>query len=293
MDDDNGAATATFGDVYEQPDPRPYVRAVADLDYQTPEHARGVFSLLARSVVGGRDGRPRGVLDLCCSYGITAALLNHELTLADLYRRYRSTDLDAAPHDRRVAADRAYYAAHRRPEAVPTVGLDVAAPAVAYALATGLLDAGVCADLERHDPSAALADLLADVGLVTVTGGLSFITGVTFDRVLGAAAGDDPPWIAMFTLRSVDVGPIGAVADRHGLVLEQVPGRTFRQRRFAHADERRVALERVRRVGLDPDGIETDGYHHTVLHVARPRREAATALDAVLAPALPPREQRR
>jgi hypothetical protein len=280
------AGKATFDNLYKQPDPRPYFRTLASFDYQTPEHARGVFSLLARTLLG-RDRRSARVLDLCCSYGINAALLNHDLTLADLYRRYRSTDLDAATWDRRVTADRAFYAARRRPDAVRTVGLDVAAPAVAYALGTGLLDAGICENLEQRDPSAELADHLAGIGLVTVTGGLSYITGATFDRVLGGVADNDPPWIAVFSLRSVDMGPISAVVERHGLVLELLRGRTFRQRRFADADERREALGRVRRLGLDPDGVETDGYHHTVLHVARPRRDAAAiALDDVLAPAL-------
>ena len=32
-------------------------------------------------------------MDVCCSYGINAALLKHELTLNDLYARYGSGEL--------------------------------------------------------------------------------------------------------------------------------------------------------------------------------------------------------
>lgn len=195
--------------------------------------------------------------------------------------------LDGLSRHERVSNDRAFFAAHRRPDAVPAVGLDVAETAVEYALGAGLLDAGVCQNLEEHDPRGELVGHLADIGLVTVTGGLSYVTGATFDRILGAAAGDEPPLIAAFGLRSVDMTPVGATVERHGLTLEALRGRTFRQRRFANDDERDHALAQVRRLGHDPEGVETDGYHHTILHVARPSREAAAVtLDELLAPVL-------
>lgn len=294
INDDPAAGTVAFDDLYDQPDPRAYFRTLATLDYQTPEHARHLFSYLARTR-SDRAGRGRrGVLDLCCSYGINAALLNHDLTLGDLYARYRSPDLDGRSRDERISADRAFYGAHRRPDAVPVIGLDVAATAVDYALEAGLLDAGICENLEEHDPSDQLRRHLADVGLITVTGGLSYITGATFDRLLGAVTADEPPWIAAFTLRGVDMASIGAVVARHGLMLEALRGRTFRQRRFASVDERRHTFAQLRRLGLDPDGVETDGYHHTVLHVARPREVAAAlTLDEVLAPGLGEHDSRR
>jgi hypothetical protein len=138
-------------------------------------------------------------------------------------------------------------------------------------------------------PSAQLARQLADVALVTVTGGIGYITAATFDRVLDASRRLEPPWVAAFSLRWVDMAPIGAVLAHHGLELEQLEGRTFRQRRFADGGERAHALGQLRRLGLDPDDAEADGYHHAAFYLARPRGQAgAVPVDELLAPVLQP-----
>lgn len=280
------AGKASFDDVYDRADPGAYLHAMSALAYQIPAHARAVFAHLA-TTVGATGQGPSRVLDLCCSYGINAALLNHDVTLAELYDRYRDPALDARSASDRIAADRAFFADHRLPSVVPMVGLDAAANAVRYAVGVGLLEAGRSDDLERHEPGPPLRRLLSDVRLVTVTGGIGYITEVTFDRLLGAAT-QPPPWVAAFCLRWVDMAGIGQVLARHGLTLEMLPGRTFRQRRFAGTAERRHAFARLRELGVDPEGVETDGYHHTSLYVARPGSAAAhTSLGELLAPALP------
>ncbi|MFF5538466.1 hypothetical protein ACFY71_39455 [Streptomyces cinerochromogenes] len=68
---------------------------------------------------------------MCCSYGINAALLNHHVTLQDLYDRYTSPQLAGLTTAELIDADRTYYAARRRTDAVPVIGLDIAAPAIA------------------------------------------------------------------------------------------------------------------------------------------------------------------
>lgn len=272
--DDSMAGKVSFDDVYDSPDPRAYFRTLGMLDYQIPEHARGPFSFLAR-MLRDRSGDDRfSVLDLCCSYGVNAILLNCDLTLDDLYARYRSQELDGLSTDELIASDRDFYARRRR-DALPVVGLDTAANAVGYALHTGLLHAGSSENLEVDAPSDELARHLVDVGLVTVTGGIGYITEATFDRILGSATVREPPWIAAFTLRWVDMTPIGAVLEGYGLTLEVLRGHTFRQRRFADEDEREHSLTQLRRLGLEPDGVETDGYHHTAFYLARPQKEAA------------------
>jgi hypothetical protein len=263
-------AKASFDDIYDRPDPRAYFRSLAGLEYQTPEHARVVFAFLTD--LQRRRTTRATVLDLCCSYGINAALLNHGLTLRELYARYEAPDLDELSTDELVAADRDFYAGRRRSDPVPVVGLDAAANAVAYAARVGLLAAGRAENLETAEPSADLVRDLADVGLLTVTGGISYITERTFDRVLARL--ERAPWVAAFVLRWVDMDPIAAVLDRHGLSLELLEGRTFRQRRFADEGERDYTFGQLEALGLDPGEVETDGYHHTCLYLARPRADA-------------------
>jgi hypothetical protein len=140
------AGKASFDDVYDRPDPRAYFRMLETLDYQIPEHARVPFAFLARRVRDGTGDRRLSVLDLCCSYGVNAALLNCDLTLADLYGRYGAPELDTLSSEELIASDRAFYALHRRDE-VPVVGLCDADEERAFRRHLGA--AGLGADLDR------------------------------------------------------------------------------------------------------------------------------------------------
>lgn len=284
--DDPMSGKASFDDVYDQPDPRAYMRTLSALEYQIPEHARDVFAELIRCL-RARGGEPFSMVDLCSSYGINPALLNHEVTLAELYERYCSPELEPLSVDELAAADRDFYAQRRVANPVRTVGLDVASNAVAYAQRVGLLDRASDENLEDEEPSAELTRQLSDVGLITVTGGVGYITEATFARILDAGLFGQPPWVAAFVLRWVDMAPITKVLQGHGLTTERLEGHTFRQRRFADEAEREHALSQLRELGIDPDGVESDGYHHTCLYLARPHADAETTpVEELLAAAL-------
>jgi SAM-dependent methyltransferase len=259
-----------FGHVYNQADPRGYFQTLRDLGYQAPAHGDQVFAHLVqrrREHLGQQDVV---VLDLCCSYGINAALLNHDLTLDALYDRYCSPELAALSTDELVVADRAFYGEHRRSHPVHVVGIDVADQAVAYAQRVGLQWADSSENLEIEDPSAVLADLLTGVDLITVTGGVGYITERTFDRVLKHASAEDSCWVAAFALRWVPYGRIAEVLASYGLATEQLSGRTFRHRRFADDTERDYVLGELEKMRIDPAGKETEGWHHSNFYLSRP-----------------------
>ncbi|WP_258934885.1 hypothetical protein [Nesterenkonia pannonica] len=72
------------------------------------------------------------MLDLCCSYGFNAMLLNHTASLWQLRARYQDPALDeVAPADL-IAQDRDFYASLRRQRA-QIRGLDISQPAIDYA----------------------------------------------------------------------------------------------------------------------------------------------------------------
>ncbi|RLU78193.1 hypothetical protein CTZ27_37835 [Streptomyces griseocarneus] len=253
-----------FDEIYDCPDPSTYFTTLQPLGYQIPHHGQAVFRTLAEALrTRGPERVPPAVVDLCCSYGINAALLNHEVTLDDLYARY------TAP--RAAAEDRAFFAARRRPDAARVTGVDVASRAVAYADGAGLLDGAFAENLETGDPSPALRAALAATDLVTVTGGIGYIFTRTFARLLACTA--RPPWIAAFVLRTVPYGPIADLLAEAGLVTERLPDRTFRQRRFSDATERRAAFDALAERGLGTAGKEDDGYYHADLYVSRPPAE--------------------
>ncbi|MBV2153181.1 hypothetical protein RZ50_010070 [Kitasatospora sp. SUK 42] len=206
-------------------------------------------------------------MDICCSYGINAALLNHDLTLDDLYAHYTSPQAAALTTAELTAWDRSYYAAHRRPDAARVIGLDIATNAVSYARAVGILDDAFDENLETAPPSAALLGAVRNTDLITITGGASFLTPRTFQPLLANA--DGPVWVAAFVLRTGSYQEIAEGLAPYGLITQKDPAHTFPQRRFTSAREQQYAVEAVTAAGEDPRGKESEGYFHTTLHVSR------------------------
>lgn len=272
-----------FDDIYSQPDPRSYFGTLGALGYQTPHHAQSIFRRLL-PLAGfpkdpvrpdGRDAEPRAtVLDICCSYGINAALLNHHVTLQELYDRYTSPHIVNLTTAELIEADRKYYAARRRPDAVPVIGLDIAAPAIAYARATGLLHAGFAENLETAPPSPTLYRATRSTRLITVTGGASFLSARTFRPLLEGR--QEPPWVAALVLRTGSYQNIADGLARFGLTTQKDTSRTYPQRRFTDTDEQQHAIAAVSAAGDDPRGKESDGHFHTALHLSRPPAHTAT-----------------
>ncbi|MGW2841497.1 hypothetical protein ACWCWD_27320 [Streptomyces sp. NPDC001493] len=279
-------AMTPFDDTYDQPDPRAFFRGLGPWGYQTPHHAQSVFRRLLTALApgpGGADPSATTVLDLCCSYGINAALLNHHLTLSDLYTHYTSEEAAGLTTAGLVERDKEFYAAHRRPDAVRVLGLDAAPNAIAYARAVGLLDDGFAENLETAPPSPALLRAARDVRLITVTGGVSFLSPRTFGPLLGGA--DAPVWVAAFVLRTGSYRPIADCLDAHGLTTEKHTAQTYPQRRFTGEQEQRYAVAATLAAGEDPLGKESEGSFHTALYVSRPAAEAAgSPLGSVLHP---------
>lgn len=255
---------ADFTDVYGRPDPRAYYETLARLDYAIPAHGTEVFDAVLGEL-REPDTTPT-VVDLCCSYGVNAALLNHDVTLTDIEEHYAAGS--GLSRRELVDRDREWFGDRRRSDAVDVIGLDVSQPAVDYAVDAGLLVSGVAADLEVTQLTEADASKLSDVDLVTVTGGIGYIDDATFDQVLDAA--DEMPWVAALTLRWVDFAPVADMLDSHGLVTERLDDFVVPQRRFAGADEERFVFEQLAAQGVEPTGVEEAGHHGAELYVARP-----------------------
>ena len=273
---------ADFSDVYVQPDPRAYYETLQPLDYEIPQHGSEVFEAVLDELRANSPDRPV-VLDVCCSYGVNAALLNHHVTLQEVQEHYATAgDL---PRQQLIERDRRWFGRRRRAEAVDVVGLDASAPAVDYAVEASLLADGVVADLEQEPLTGSDAAKLAGVDLITVTGGVGYVNGRTFDQVLEAA--DDRPWVAALSLRWVDFEPIAETLDQHGLVTEKAPGYVVPQRRFVDAAEHRYVVDQLESRGLEVTDVEQAGQHGAELYLARPAEDvAATPLAVVLADVL-------
>jgi SAM-dependent methyltransferase len=272
-DAQTGQGKADFSHIYDRPDPRAYFRTLGELDYQIPQRARPVFDRLLdvlRARRGASAARPLRALDLCCSYGVNAALLRCEVALDDLFSRYSSAELDGLSPTAVCELDRSYYAERRRADPVQVTGLDTAANAVDYGCRAGLLDSGWTEDLEAADPSPRLTTELGRVDLVVSTGGIGYVTHRTLGRVARSGPGHGAPWVAAFVLRQISYERIGETLAGRGLVTEHLDTATFPQRRFASEGERESALRALEERGVDPTGLEDEGRYYADFYLSRP-----------------------
>ncbi|MCM3884482.1 class I SAM-dependent methyltransferase [Frankia sp. R82] len=261
--------------IYTQPDPRSYFTTLRRLDYVIPELAKPFFGQLSDEYRAGH-GRAPVILDVGCSYGVNAALLRCDLSMADMYARYADLPVHSLDHASLVARDQTLTAAHHGPSVPRFIGLDSSRPAIAYALSAGLLDDAVCADLESRDPTEQESTLLGRADLVVSTGCIGYIGAPTIERI--ARAGDEHrrPWMAHFVLRMFPFDPIADALSPLGYETERVDG-VFPQRRFASAREREQVLDTLATVNIDPRGLEADGWLYAELHISRPTTAAVSA----------------
>lgn len=276
--DERRLAKANFDEIYDQPDPRDYYRWLGAHDYSVPHYGRQVF----RQVLDALPVAQPTVVDLCCSYGVNAALLKHDVELHELYDRYGSDDVAGLSPGALIERDREFFAGVRRAGAPEVIGLDVAGNAVDYAVEVGLLDHGLVANLEVGEPTPEVAEVVGAADLLTVTGGVGYVTERTFGRLLDCAP-EQKPWVAALCLRTVPYEPIAESLAQQGLVTEQLDGVTFPQRLFVDDDERAYALGELDARGLAPDGREADGAYHVNVYLSRPAQDAAArSLDEIL-----------
>jgi len=253
---------AQLDHLYTEPDPRTYFRTLRKLDYQIPQLAKPRFARLIDELRSLNDAVT--VLDVGCSYGINGALLRCDLTMDQLYERYGSAELLTT--SQLVERDRSLCA--RGASSVRLVGLDVSRPALAYAEAAGFVDVAVLADLESDDPTPDQHVVLAGTDLAISTGCVGYVTEKTLARV--ALAGDRLPWMAHFVLRMYPFEPIATCLTDLGYATTRVE-QVFRQRRFASPEEQAQVLDTLAGLGLDPSGLEADGWLYAQLFISRPR----------------------
>lgn len=265
-------AKAKMDHVYDQEDPRAYCRELKNFDYIIPGEAKPVFQKLISYLRGARKGTI-SMLDLGCSYGVNAALLKHDLSIDQLYAHWGQKTLVNASSKEVIENDKCYFADLEDVEDLEIIGFDIAENAVAFAEEAGLIDDGFALNLENTPlPETAKHDL-ASVDLVTSTGCIGYVTERSFERLLPAVLRNHKPWFANFVLRMFPYDTIEKTLHDAGYITEKLEGRTFRQRAFASDEEQTQILGRLRDLGIDPEGKETDGYLHAEFYLSRPRED--------------------
>lgn len=263
-----------FERLYNLEDPRPYYRSLRPLAYRIPEPACAVLQSL-HGALGEAFGtsRPR-VLDFACGYGVNGALLDHDVTLTELFEHYCGPASEALGWPAFRERDRGFFAEHRRPEpAFEICGVDVAENAVAYSLDAGLLDEGFVVDLTRGSDEPWLPDTLAELDLILETGAHGEHLTAALDRILAASGPSKRPWILMCSRPDFDYGPLHRMLHGHDYVVEQITSRPHRFRRLIGPREKADIFKNVRALGADPADHFEDEHFLVHLLLARARRD--------------------
>jgi carnitine O-acetyltransferase len=265
--------------LYVRDDPRAYFLALDELGYRIPQEAKPWFARLVREYRAATGVEAPTVVDVGCSYGVNAALLRCDAGLDELYRRYADPAARSLDRGRLLDRDRAFVRTRGRSEGaagpVRFVGLDNSGPALAYARAAGFLDDAVHADLEHHDATPGQRAVLATADLVVSTGCVGYVGERTL-RQVAQAHPDRRPWMAHFVLRMFPYGPVADSLRPLGYETVPVEG-LHRQRRFASPREQAQVVARLRDAGVDPDGLEADGWLYAQLHLSLPSDALASA----------------
>jgi SAM-dependent methyltransferase len=267
-----GVAKANFDSIYEQPDPRAYFRELCGLDYIIPDLAQPVFAAIVSELERLR-GRPLRVLDIGCSYGINAALLQFPIDLDRMARRYAELPESLVGPAQLAMLDRSYFRSWPR-RTIEVVGLDASEPAINYARTTGVLHAGISGNFENAPLPASAREVLRGIDLVISTGAVGYVTERTMAKVLDAI-GQPRPWFASFVLRMFPYDPIAQSLHSAGLVTERLAGATFIQRRFQTEGECSDVLARLEAMGIDTQGKESEGMFHAEFYLSRTPSDAA------------------
>lgn len=272
---------ANMEHIYGQPDPRAYFRELQKVDYQIPDRAKPVFQALIDRLES-RKGGPVRALDIGCSYGVNAALLKHDLDMADLYARWTDPILDKASPKQVIDSDRRFFEALPVANRAAMVGLDPSEPAISYAEDTGLLEHGLALNLEDDALPDAAADALAPVDLVMSTGCVGYVTEASFDRLMPAVTRGRSPWLANFVLRMFPFDPIEQSLESRGYVTEKLDGESFVQRVFMSEGEQAGVIDALEAQDIDPAGKEAEGTLIAEFYLSRPEAEADLPLAKLL-----------
>jgi hypothetical protein len=258
-------------DIYNQPTPVSYFAQLSELGYCIPERAKPHFERVIAARRAGRGAEAIKIVDVGCSYGVNAALIKYGQSMVELTDHYRDAVNQGLGRAALIAADQEFYA-EPDDDATVIVGVDASQNAIDYAVAAGILDGGVAADLEVAAPNRAQSEVLGDTDLIISTGCYGYISETTFDRLLDVNDGKKP-WMAHFVLRMFDYEGAAESLGARGYVTRRA-GPPLRQRRFANEEERAHVLGNLAARGIDPEGREGDGWYYAELHLSCPAEEA-------------------
>ena len=269
--DSANEAKATFDDVYHSNTPHAYFREMDRLKYEIGEQAKPYFLAAIDHLRTSNQGKlPPRLLDLGCSYGVGSALVKYDCTYRELSRFFDQE----APRDLRgcVESTRHWLQGRDAHADLECIGLDCSRQAIGFAEEAGLLCSGIARNFENEEePSAAEQFIMRNCNILTSTGAIGYVGDKTLSIILEQLGKSFPenaaPFFVVTILRMFDPSPIRSCFESFRYRFNRVPGVQLRQRHFADDDEQSQTIDVIRKRGLNPEGLETEGMLYADLYV--------------------------
>ena len=267
-------AKTSFDSIYTAPTPGQYLRTMAAVGYRMAEYMRPFLSAVVDASVN--PDAPVKVLDVGCSYGMSAALLKTHCTYKDLEHFFTH---DASIEPLACATESArWLQTHGVQRDVEIVGFDSSEAAINFATASKMIDEGIARNLEEKESSLTPRERRAiqECDVFFSTGAIGYITDKTIRPILAEFGHRSPgalgPVAVMSVLELFDPEPIADVFAAYGFQFVQL-GIRMPQRRFADDAERDRVLDTLQQRGLPTEAQEADDRMFAGLCVAaRPER---------------------
>jgi len=272
------ATKATFDECYRSPTPANYCAEMSRVGYEIGDRANPYFSAAAGELQRALgDDLPVVGLDLGCSYGIGAALLNHTVSFGQMARFF--ADLDAPTREACVDATREWLSGNRNQDTFDYLGLDSSPEAIRFAEDAGLIESGIARNLEDagEQLSSEETDSVRRCNLLTSTGAIGYVGERTLSPLLENLGRSAPkahgPYVVVTILRMFDPAQVAATFKRFGYRFEPLKGIRLRQRRFESPAERNGTLKLLEERGVITRGWESEGFQYADLFAAAPPRD--------------------
>ena len=245
--DQQNQVKASFNSIYSEPTPHRYLRRMLALDYRMADYMKSYLSAAVDMLTDSQQTAT--VLDIGCSYGISATLLKTGCSYHDLTEFYFQTaNLE---YDDCVVSTRRWLETHATQQNVKVVGLDSSVPAIKFAVSSHMIDEGIARNLEEEN--AKLTDdeahLIRKCNVIMSTGAIGYVTEKTLDIILDEfdkTSNCEPDKFALMSvLELFDLLPIEKVFTNHGYLFRKLPIR-IPQRRFVDEEERNGILETLK-----------------------------------------------
>ncbi|GJM03670.1 MAG: methyltransferase type 12 [Rhodomicrobium sp.] len=253
--------------IYSKDSPLDFYNIISQMDYAVPQQAKSVFIALIEHLQSLGGGDTLKLIDLGSSYGVNAALLKYNLSLDEVFHHYKTAKAEGLSRAELLALD------HKLLEAcqvrnIEMVGVDISDPALSYAEEAGLIDERVVGNFECDPMTPQQQERLSGADLIISTGCIGYVGAATVSEILDAVL-PKQPWMAHFVLRTFRFDDVAEMAAARGYQTKkgQIP---IRQRRFASSEEYESALSRLETLGIDPTGLEGDGWYYADLYLSRP-----------------------